>query len=282
MGESGTRRPWARWITLLVLAGSAGGCFNAGIHPRTAELLPEGEVGGGGTFTVGGYAPGEFFLADGRTATGDTAMRSTMHALGYLLYIHLNTAGHVRYAPLSWLELGWDLGIQHQGMEVRFALLDERAGAPLSMAASVEAAWRPFEALDAGWFAAGFDLSRRFGVVAPLLNVYLTYGVEAHALSIEGTSLHSGCGSFGDPGCGEYGPPPSPRAVRDELRLNVSAGVSFAVGDEYEGILRVQPYVVLWADDFRSLSCDGCSNTKPVDFEEVWGMHFTLGLGYTP
>lgn len=264
----------------LVLGGL--GCFNAGLPARTGELLEAGHVGVGVSLPVASYAPGRFETSSGGYAEGNSAQRSVMMPLGYLLFHAFDSVGHLHYAPLAWLELGLSAGAQQQGLDVRFALLDERAGAPLSLAVGLAGAFRPFDALDRGFYALGFDASRWFGDVAPLLDVWVSYGPEAHAVSLEETPLVRECGGFGEEGCGEYGPPRHARAVRDELRLAMAFGVAFRASEVHRVTLALQPYVTLATPGRTDLSCEGCSYVALSGLKETWGFHVTVGYLFAP
>lgn len=268
-------------LLVVLVVPLLGGCFNAGIQPRTGDLAQGGTVTAGGTFVIAGYAPGTFRSADGGSSTGDSAQRAVTDFLsamfGYFLW---EVTGAVRWAPVDGLEVGGSLGIQQQALELRGALLDEDRGAPISLAVSGMAAWRPIYDLHAGWYAVGLDVSRRFGVVAPLIDVYVSYGAERHAIRLD-ADQDPGCGSFGDPGCGEYGPGRHLVSLRDEVRLTFAAGASIEVGDNAWLTFAVSPYWIAWAADPGALTCFGCDQfIDPVDFDESWGIHFTIGAMY--
>lgn len=267
---------------LLVLVALATGCFNAGVTPRTGDLLAPGEVGGGGILTVITYAPGEIALADGDTATGNSGQRALVHPIAWLAPHVMNTQGWLRVGVTRAVEVGFALGMQQLGGELRFGLSDEDRGDVFSSALGFAGMWRPWADADGPWLALSLDTSRRFGLASLLFDLHVTYGPEDHAMGIEARQGRE-CGSFGEEGCGEYGPPRHFAVSQGELRASAALGVAF--DPEVEGpqvILALTPYVVAWQDpDNVVYDCVGCSYLDPVALDEDFGVSLVLGLEYS-
>lgn len=152
-------------------------------------------------------------------------------------------------ARISHCEVGGSL-MMRDLVELRCGALQESEGEPLSIASSVAAGWniKP----SGPWARVGIDVSKRFGVVAPMLDAYLSYGPELHYMNrtIE---------REGDPREGPF--PPSTSLERRELRASVPFGVAFRIVD---GDVRT---VHGWNDDF----------TKPeiqFDFDPSYDLVF--------
>lgn len=271
----------SRWAAALVGSTMLVGCFNAGIQPRTGDLVRAGSITAGGTMTVAGFAPGSYDLKSGGESSGNSAQTAQFHILMEMFaYFIQNAQGFIRWAPIDGLELGGSVGVQQQSIDIRGALLDEDTGAPFSVALSATAAWRPIYDVASDWYSLGFDVSRRFGSVAPLLDVYVSYGDERHAVALDADDS-GGCNGFGDPGCGEYSAGSILVARRDELRLRFAVGAAFEVEDDAWMTVAVVPYWTAWAGEPHELICENCAaGIVPTRFVEEWGIYLTLGGSY--
>lgn len=258
------------------LALLAAGCAHSGVTPRTAEIVGGGDTAFAANYHVATLAPGSMTLADGRTMRGFTGFRDLPDAQAGLALLFANVQIHARTAFTKRAEIGVLLGLQEQGAELRLGVLGERWGAPLSLAVSAAATWRPFMSWRRPWYRVGIDLSRRFGRVAPLLDVYATWGPESHAISQPG----------------EVAPDPGPTAThvadapqpyylvtRDELRVQAAIGVSIAKCAGAACTFGIVPYWTALARAPDRLECVGCSG-PPIALEEKWGATLVMGLAF--
>lgn len=267
-------RPFA----LLLLVTTVAGCFNAGVTAGKGRLLRRGDFAFGGDLDVVTYAPGAATVF-GKPREGNFGPRAWQHPMLYMGFHVMNSQLGLRYGLGDRVELATTLGFQELGGDLRFALLDERAGAPVSAAAAVGAAWRPFMD-ETPIVRAGVDLSlERPGRWSPLLDVYLSRGPEAYA-SLLPAELSTGCGSFGEEGCSEYGPPRHFWITRTEWRL--SAAIGAASPGRTGWSLALVPYVTLAHGAPEDLECIGCSTRTPTAFDATWGVTFTVGMHYGP
>ena len=166
---------------------SLAGCFQASVQPRTAALARPGDVTSSADLIVYTHAPGEVTVDDGSVHPGN---------LGYLQPIETITG------VLGWLgsssvhfELGLgervaanaSLGFQRTSLELRTSFLDERRGAPLSVAAAAGlriGAAGFLEGARAGGAQAGFDVSRALGGSAVFTNLYVTWASELYMRNV--------------------------------------------------------------------------------------------------
>jgi hypothetical protein len=133
---------------------------------------------------------------------------------------------------LSRCELGGSLMLRDVA-EVRCGLWQESEGAPISIAPSVAGGYVIYP--KGPWVRAGIDVSRRFGVVSPMVNAYISYGPELHWM--QRTSPRDD-----DPREGPF--PASVSSERRELRLSIPFGLAFRIVD---GDVHLTPG---WNDDF--------------------------------
>lgn len=295
-------------VATLLALGSAG-CFNSGIQPRTADLVPQGKFGGGGSYTVATVAPGAFLLADGREDKGNSGPRGQVHPITYLGFYLMSTQLVLRYGVADGVELSAVGGAQQVGLEVRTRVLDEHARSPVSLTLGFAGMARPLARPVEPWVSAGFDLSRGFGKAVPLFNAAVSYGPERHTILV-GKDFAMPCAGFGGAGCGEYAPAATYFVVRRELRLNLALGVAYRDGDyvheprfagffaddpatlaarptHYERkppgaivTFAIAPYAVLWSQQ-ADIGCDACA-VKPVAFRESFGASLVIGVNVVP
>jgi hypothetical protein len=271
----------AAMVVATLAVSAVTGCFNAGLTPRTGDVLGPGEVGGGASFTLFAFAPGEVGLADGDSASGNTAQRGKPHALAYLAPHVMNTQAWLNVGVVERLQLGVSAGMQQLGGELRVALADEDENEPVSAALGVAGMWRPFADLGGPWLGLTLDVSRRFGQTALFVNHGLSFGPEEHAVGLAPRQERQ-CGSFGEEGCGEYSAPRQFRVTRRELRASFAVGAAFRVPDTGgTWVVSAVPYVTVWSAEEMALECFGCSYLEPVAFEEGWGVHFVLGYHFS-
>jgi hypothetical protein len=242
-------------VTLLLWLG---GCFHAGLHAHTGDLVEPRSaafVAGGTALTI---APGEGQLATGRPMTATFGQRAIPHPLVDFVYgLPMQAQLGGRWGVARGLELDAVAGMQELGASARVALL---TGEPVSASLDLGGGWRPtwpIELSGGPRATVGVAVSRRGRVATPLLDAQLSYGPEVYVAPLSGR-LRLGCGSFSVPGCSEYGPPATFDVERQELRLTGAIGLSSATtgwlapgacanGDCTEVVVAVEPYVTLLA-----------------------------------
>ena len=248
------------------------GCVHGALQPRTADLAAPGDSALDLNFNVYTFASG-----DAEVGREPVEVRSGLRgqAIVPILAVFLpayNSEIEFRRGLLDRFEIGAILGLQQFGFEMRAALLDEDLAQPLSSALSVGAFYRPFMDPTAIWLRAGLDLSRRFANFAPLLNIYVSHGPEAHLLSAD--AFDDMCPEDEFVSCGLV-------MTRMETRLDGAVGIAMYPGDDSDvGItFSVAPYYTLWADDRNELSCPNCTYTPEVtNLDEDWGVTFNVGF----
>jgi len=180
---------------------------------------------------------------------------------------------NLRFGLFHPCEMGLMFPYLRLGAEMRCAILDETRGWFASLAGSVAAAYLPLRG--GPWVRAGFDLSRRFKKrFAPLLNLYVTYGPAAHAVTLPGDKVPYEGGA-------EEGP--WAYALRDEVRLEIPVGMAIQVktksyssfgADVFFGVV---PHLTLWSGEPASLQCHNCVGVETTGFEEDFGISIVLG-----
>lgn len=262
----------------VALLGSVG-CFNAGVPVRTADMPRGGHPSLHLNMTMVTYASGRFATSAGEVE-GNSGQRAKLHPIAWLAIHAINTVGSFHIGATDWFSVGAIFGVQQLGGELRFGLADQDDGDPFSVSAAASAAYRPFIEAEGGWYATGLDISRRFGGWALLLNLYLSYGPEAHAV---GPPEALDCESVSQEGCQEmeYGPPPYLAATRDELRLHAAIGGGPAGRDRHTRFavyFALVGYATAYAAAPHHLECVGCSYLELTDFRESYGLSLVLGF----
>ena len=173
-----------------------------------------------------------------------------------------------RFAVFPRCEMGFFFPYLRLGGELRCAILDEKLHSPVSLAGSVALGYLPMRG--GPWVRTGFDLSHRFKKVAPLFNVYLTYGPVGHALGLGGVPSDGGGGQ------GSWA-----WILRDELRLEMAVGLAIQTegkrnfsADVFFG---VAPHVVLYTRAPAIYECRNCLDGEVTAFREVFGISIVLG-----
>jgi hypothetical protein len=206
-----------------------GACAAPVAYPRSAELLE------GGRTRVRASGP--------LVGLADTSAQAVLDSSAHETYSDLSAA-RVRngaFPGLDWIlgpflsveggfdlslgvcEIGGLLSFLRVGAELRCGLLQERWGAPFSLAASVAGLYPIdlggvlFPMRDRGGFRAGFDGSFRLGGWGPLLGAYVDHGTQRRALLDRRMPMSE------DLFFKKYS---TIVAVRDEWRLAVPLGVA--------------------------------------------------------
>lgn len=261
------------------------------MQPRTADLTHKGEWASSLDWAGYTLAPGEVDTVAGDHVDGVYGMRHFPHPMvAFMMLPFLSGVAQVSAGVSDRMELSGILGIQELGAEVRYALLDEDSGDRVSLSASSAVVYRPLQVRGSDVkFArypgarAGLELSHRGKKVTPFADLAVSFAPENYGQLLP-ERLSPDCGSFGEEGCGEYGPPRQFLISRDEVRLTGGFGLSFENGSrnpykDSSGAfhLALVPYVTLWSGKER-MTCMGCSFANPDDFDSRWGV--TLAGGY--
>ncbi|MBS1121829.1 MAG: hypothetical protein H6Q90_4057 [Deltaproteobacteria bacterium] len=252
-------------MVAIVLAG----CFHAGVVPRSARVLDQGDTVIGLNFTAAALSIASLVL-DGKHVRGNGGQRASVHPLVAFLYGGvMNSQVFVRRGLRDGTEGALYLGWQESGLEVRQRAHDE-------VAISAAAMWRPWMDPRLPWLRAGVDLLGGDGGTSPVVDLYASWGPERHAFGVE--SALPPCRGFGGRGCGEYGPSRYLAVTRRELRLSAAGGVAIA-GEPATTTLAVVPHVVLAAGAPYRIACPSCD--KPfadVRLIDRWGVTATFGI----
>jgi hypothetical protein len=170
--------------------------------PRTAEVAAPGRFSGAVHFQAAAYEPQRTVTADGRALRSDAAFFPIVST-------------DWRYG-VKRCEVGGVYAFTRALAEVRCGILQERLGAPFSLAASGAMG------VDYGPYVGpvgrvGLDLSVRFGPLRPLVDVYLSTANQGRYME-----------DPGDPPV--EGPlPGSKGVVRYEVRVTVPFGVAIQI-----------------------------------------------------
>jgi hypothetical protein len=228
------------------------------IFPRTAEVAKSGELSIRGALQVVSIEPQTVIETDGAKASS---------TVGF--FPDWNLEGHVGLGGRC--ETGLvlvDFGVL---AELRCALLRQSRGDPFSVAFSGAAGVALSFAIGPAPAArVGIDVSRRFGSIEPLVDVYLSSARQSHWVQT---------GIVDDPVVG-----PSGDAMgRQEIRLAIPIGVAFVFPDKQhrafepamrDFIIGVEPWFILATTSHIEVDPIVASYTTG------WGMAFTLGLAF--
>ncbi len=203
---------------------------------------------------------------------------------------HVTSTSKVSFSPmpiwsvrgrLSRCELGGAL-MMRDIVEARCGVLQESEGAPFSIAPSVAGGYNIFPG--GAWIRGGIDVSRRFGVVTPMVNAYLSYGPELHWMQRKIVRED-------DPREGPI--PPSVQTARRELRLSIPFGLAFRVvngevwvtdglDDDGRTPKRFEDHAFSWDIVFGATAWWVLKSTvieqRPLTYDADRGMTFTLGF----
>lgn len=242
-----------RWAAALVLCSCQPIVF-----PRTAEIAQPGAVALQGSAQLLTIEPQSVLESDGTKASSTVG-----------LVPDLDFDVHVGLGRCETGLLTFDIGVL---AEVRCAVLVQERGAPLSLALSGAAGATASAGIGFAPSARlGVDLSRRFGGVEPLVDVYLTTARQAHYIQT---------GVANDPVVGPVG------VVfgRQEIRLSVPIGVAFVAHDKdhrpldpaaHAAIVGIEPWFVLAAPGHSEVDPVPRSYTVPG-----WGLSFSFGVAF--
>jgi hypothetical protein len=263
------------------LALLASGCFNAGIPIRTADLPAPGNVGGHLQVTALTYAPGETVGSDG--SRGEPFFGQRVGLLDPLVVIILpaslaifNGALGVEVGLADGLSIDLSLGLQQLGGDLRLALMDQDDHAPVSLALSAGAAYRPFIDATIPWLSAGLDLSRRWTSVVAIANFYATYGPESHVAYLWGEQ--SDQSTDDDEGAAPYF-----ALTRDEVRLNLSLGLGPTTRSqdlESDFLFALVGYWTAMTESPDLMECYRCDALEPFTYEADLGVSLVFSVGF--
>lgn len=264
-------------FTSLSLLALLSACAAPVAYPRSARIQQQGVVQVGLHSNVN-YTPMEVTVAEPGGA-GEQRLRS--HPDGFdsssprqLAALPFIAEPHVRMGLGGDFELGGILSAFRGGVELRAAVLDERAGAPLSLALSGALMVTPVIGREPRTPAAraGLDASAELDGVTPTLGLYLGYGTHHH------DDLSSG--AFDDSGLR------GAEVRRDELRLSVPVGLQLFAGERWDGVtLGVVPEWTL-RSAVDAIDCGAaCSNIQPgapqprvTGFRQSHALFITVGV----
>lgn len=249
-------------------------------------IAEQGSATAGITFTAVGFSGGTVAYEDGATEARVAALRSRFNAMGLIALPLASVQGYLGYVPFDGVEVRAHGGLQELGPEVRVGLTGQGEPGEIATALAVGGYYRP---LARGWAGrAGVDVSRRFEVLSPLANLYVSFGRESHALFSAAHDQRS-CDSFGGGGCGE-GEAGAAFATRDELRLTAALGLGITIREEtafdgfrsyYEDrvtlIPAISPFLTLWDSGYRDVECPLCQ-TAMTDLGGDYGLHVMFGV----
>jgi hypothetical protein len=252
-----------------------GACAAPIAYPRSAELLDGGRT----RFRLSSYTVG---FADTHAqaeieGTSDTysdlspaRTRWNTSGLEWLLGPALSHEGGFDLS-LEVCELGALGSLVRVGGELRCAVLQERWGAPFSLAAS-GAAFSYIQEEREG-FRFGLDGSRWIAGWGPLFGAYVDYGTSPREIfDSDLPSLFREIGS--DDG--------SISALRDEWRLAVPLGIALR-GGSAGGALAIVTEYTLFARDRRPPTLDTDAGTGTVtSFDQHWAVFLTGSVWVSP
>ena len=252
------------------------GCL-PGAFPRTGDVVDPGVVGL--AFRVHGGT-----LAQGKV-TVDKVPKTSVTSLPFGFEPNMALGGYVglvelsaRYGLFHGCEGSANLSILRPGLELRCALTDERRGSTFSIASSVNGA---YSTQGRGmWTRVGFDVSKRFGKLAPLLDVYVSTGPERTGFKVDVPAADT-TNEYE-----EFGGGPHVYVVRNELRLSVPIGVAFLQGTSGSTptsatsafIVGLVPYVTLASASPKSMHCVECGDVTMTGYAANYGV--SLALAY--
>jgi hypothetical protein len=257
------------------------------IHPRTAEIAPPGGFIFDTHIALLTGGPATTRATGVRTEGGTSRRAFTLEGVLGAAFDPSSAAG----IPPVWWEFSGHLGvlpgcdvcaivgILRLGGEARCGPLDQREGAPFSLAVGGALAWVPFIKTDAVWWRSTLDISRRFGQWQAMTNLALSHGPEGY-LSIDAPPVifwdaQPDPNVSDDPGAGL-------ELVRTEWRLAAALGFAVTASDPDQQalwfVMGVVPYVVLDASPLSRTTCDRCPTVEVDAFEHSHGLSLTVGI----
>ncbi|EYF03196.1 hypothetical protein [Chondromyces apiculatus] len=255
-----------------VFLGGVTACSPA-MAPRTGDLAPEGRFALNAAVAAWSFGTGTVGAPEGRPpeerpreSTGGMELPGDGSTFDTVVAVAGMWDFGVRYGLLSWVEVGASVGFQRLGGELRFGVLDEDRGDPLSVALS---GGGYYSAVGRGpWGRAGVDMSLRLGSVAPLLDVYVSHGASTHSALVD---------LPGDEDCPEEAPFMACGELRstrwNETRLSAALGAGFSTGKDVAITVGVVPHVIL---GHAAMEGERLSRSEDVIHEA--GLHLVVGL----
>lgn len=276
-----TRRARITGAMAIFLAHSLIGCV-AGGQPRPARIAKPGQ------FSFDGYLPLATVGIGNASAVApdpDTAGVTELDIDGPTFGLDeiLGTgpppfwwqlSGRVGIFPGC--EVGVELGFFRLGGEVRCALLDQRKGMPVSVAAGAAAAYLPFYNRGGPWWRGALDISYRHAPQLTIMtNLYLSRGPEgrqlAGAIPLEFWDVPPDSTVSHSPSASAY-------IVRHETRLTTALGVALSGKGRYAAVLGIVPYFILDDPALSFSECRLCSAVTVTDFRERFGFSIVVGV----
>ena len=257
-------------VAVVAAAVTAGACASA-LRPRTAEVMDPGRaafsIAANATFGLG-YVDLELPEGERKTLKGNSG------ALGDFPFTLMPAIEMgLRFGIFPRCELGLMFPYLRLGGEIRCAILDERKMSPVSLAGSVGAAYLVWRG--GPYVRAGFDVSRRFKTkhpLAPMLNLYVSYGPQGHALGMSSKEV---------PFAGGAEQAPWAWILRDEVRLEMAVGMSITAKEEHgmkaDIFFGVAPHVAVWEGDLVEAACQNCVDVDVRGFREEFGISIVVG-----
>lgn len=265
----------SRGLPSALAALLAVGCAPA-VTPRTADLVAPGRLEADVSAALWSAGRGHVVLmkkGGPRTEgvyTGGVDLPTDWPAGIRFIPLLLGLGGAARWGVAPRFELVGNVGFQRIGAETRFAAVRERDGAPISLSFAAGGSW---EVLAEGTLVkAGFDLSRHIGRIAPLLDVYLTYGRRLHTAYLTELRGEQQCI---DPLPGTRCGVPMVLARSTELRLEGAIGVAIDAKRGGPITVGVSPHVVIARG---STASEGCVLDCAVGTPDTAGPTHDLGF----
>jgi hypothetical protein len=226
-------------LVAALLAASAA-CSPA-ISPRTADLAKVGKLAGAARISPLSLGEAKLTTAGSPkpqyVSTSGGEIPPEGKGFAYIVGVMGSWELDLRYGVAQWAEIGVSYGFQRMGGEIRFGVVDEDRGQPFSLAASYGAY---YSAIGNGpWARAGIDISKRFGRLAPMLNLYVSRGVNYHSSIVD---------LPGDQDCPKDSVYPCGVLIGArwyETRLTASIGIAAELDENKAFVLGLVPHVIL-------------------------------------
>ncbi|MDD9938703.1 MAG: hypothetical protein OXT09_34145 [Myxococcales bacterium] len=253
---SSQRAVWS--CALLAALALSIGCSSPVIAPRTANVRDAGEV----AVRLSGHAHRtevEARIAAPPDAPADEEQivrsdrsRTGVELLGQAILLPATAEAQPAFGIADGLELNGLASMRRLGLELRGQLLDERDGAPLSLALSGAGMFGVLSGPEGPRARGGLDLSVDADAVLWLLGLYVGYGPQLYEFSQGGWVRHGG-----------FTPAFDIAVERDEVRLSVPFGIAFPTGRRAAIVLGVAPEWTVQSEVTRA-RCEEAGDCRAV------------------
>lgn len=289
------------WLAAAALALLATACTASTTH-RLAEVALPGETVLDVTMTPASATAGRVRL-DAAYAPGtpqpDASGQPRQSAAPLSRFVFAGTgfiAPPMLYVSPWWLDSATRLGVWEPceigpifsfvraGAEMRCGLLQERDGAPLSVAVGFATTAHFFQKNQGPIHRVSLDLSRRDAHRRWMGNLHLSQGPRSYSAQLNLPDVHDSTDNEDEIILEPLVTPINPWAYleRDELRLTLALGLGWQTDKDTLLSVGIAPRVTLGESQLTHATCNACESLRPISFDGDYGFDLTLGISKPP